>query len=113
MLSDIVLEFLFASKKHNLISEDSLREIMDTKIGVQMVLCYIWGKFPVDSSLTNLYLNFDFKQSLEGSPFTQELMDFLECQSQKDSLDHLISHSNLISENLCFFKKKKKKTDLL
>ncbi|PLW04813.1 hypothetical protein PCASD_25358 [Puccinia coronata f. sp. avenae] len=75
VLSDVVLDFLIASaESHNLlISEETLKKMFNQEIGAQMILNHLWGKFPLKSSFTEAYLNFDFQESLEHSPFTQHL----------------------------------------
>jgi hypothetical protein len=82
VLSDVVLDFLIASaESHNLlISEETLKKMFNQEIGAQMILNHLWGKFPLKSSFTEAYLNFDFQESLEHSPFTQHLAVVLECK---------------------------------
>ncbi|KAA1067489.1 hypothetical protein PGT21_007067 [Puccinia graminis f. sp. tritici] len=73
-LNDIVLKFLGSDNHKLMIGEEHLKKIFNEEIGAQMVFNYLLGKFPVKKSVTAAYLKFDFKQSLEESPFIDEIM---------------------------------------
>jgi hypothetical protein len=80
-LSDVFLKFLLYSEESGnlLLEEKSFRTIFNQEIGAQMILNYVWGKFPLKDSITSSYANFDFQGSLESSPFTKELSTIWKC----------------------------------
>jgi hypothetical protein len=81
-LSDIVLEFFLDWQKSEnyWVTRTYLIETFSGEVGAQMIVNYVWGKFPIKKSIASTYANFDFQQSLESSPFLQELAMILKCE---------------------------------
>ncbi|KAA1109915.1 hypothetical protein PGT21_002885 [Puccinia graminis f. sp. tritici] len=85
MLNDLMVKYLIASEKNNLISDDCLHKILNETTEGHMIFNYIWGKFPPRMDVTQAYLNFEFQRSAEESPFTENLSSLLEYMSVVDS----------------------------
>jgi hypothetical protein len=82
MLNDLLVEFLIASEKNNLISHSCLHKLLNEKTEGHMIFNYIWGKFAPRLDVAQAYLNFELQCSAEEIPFTENLSSILKCQYQ-------------------------------
>jgi hypothetical protein len=80
-LSDTFVEYLSNSERYGLLTQDFLQKFLNEEDHWIVLFYYILGKFPNTDSVMQSFLSYDFKRSIEESPFTEEIHVLLTCQS--------------------------------
>jgi hypothetical protein len=78
---DIFVEYLYASERYGSLGRKVIQEFLNEQDHWIVLFHYIIGKFPNTDNITQLFLSYDLRSSLEGSPFTEEIHVLLGCES--------------------------------